>query len=57
MTWEQIAGFVRHVLTFGGGFLVANGTLSDNDMQAAVAAFVALIGVAWSWWAKRKATT
>ena len=55
MNWEMIGGFVRHLLTFGGGFLVANGTLTDPDMQTAVAALVSLAGVIWSIWAKKAA--
>lgn len=57
MTWDVVGGFVRHVLTFGGGYLVTNGTLSDADMQAGVGALVTLIGLGWSWFAKRKAST
>jgi hypothetical protein len=49
-----IAGLLRHILTFGGGFLVTNGTLTDVDLQTGVGAAVALFALAWSIWAKRK---
>jgi len=54
---DSILGFVRHVLTFGGGFLVANGAVTDADAQAIIGALVTLIGVAWSIWQKRQAAT
>lgn len=55
MTVESIMGVVRHVLTFGGGFLVAKGFLDNETLNQAVAALATLIGVGWSIFAKRKA--
>jgi hypothetical protein len=49
-----ILGFVRHLLTFGGGFLVAEGSLSQPELQEAVGALAALAGVVWSIWEKRR---
>lgn len=51
---ETVLGFVRHILTFGGGFLVANGTLGQSDMESAVGAIVTLIGIIWSALHKKK---
>jgi len=51
----MLAGVVRHILTFGGGFLVTNGTVTDSDMQAGVGAVVTLIGLAWSIFMKKTA--
>ena len=48
MNWEMVGGLVRHVLTFGGGFLVTNGTLTDGDLQAVIAGAIAMGGVLWS---------
>lgn len=49
-----ILGLIRHVLTFGGGFLVTNGALSSSDLETAIGAIVTLIGIVWSVAAKRK---
>lgn len=49
-----ILGFIRHVLTFGGGSLVAAGTVDETMMLEAVGALVTLIGVAWSVWDKKR---
>lgn len=48
LTRDAILGVVRHVLTFGGGFLVTQGTLDDATVQTAVGAIVTLVGVIWS---------
>jgi len=48
MNWEVVGGLVRHVLTFGGGFLVTNGTLTDGDLQAVIGGVIAIGGVLWS---------
>lgn len=53
MNKDVILGFVRHVLTFGGGFIVANGALSVTDLETAVGAIITLAGVAWSAYNKR----
>ena len=56
MNIEMITGFLRHLLTFGGGFLVTNGTLAQSDMDAAVGAAVTLFGLVWSLLAKSDKT-
>jgi len=55
MNWDVIGGLVRHLLTFGGGFLVTNGTMSDGDLQAVVGGVIAIGGVFWSVFTKRSA--
>lgn len=57
MNWEAIQGVVRHVLTFGGGFLVTNGAIGASDLETGVGAIVSLIGIIWSVVAKRKKPT
>lgn len=54
MNWEMIAGLARHILTFGGGFLVTNGTITGGQLELAVGALVTIGGVAWSIFAKRE---
>ncbi len=52
---ELIGGIVRHVLTLGGGVLVTNGAIDPTQAETLVGAAMAIFGVAWSVWAKRKA--
>jgi len=52
---EQALGFVRHVITFAGGFLVSRGKLSPTDVETISGIVAALAGVAWSFLAKTKA--
>ena len=55
MNWEMIQGIVRHILTFGGGFLVTNGTLGQSEVEAGVGAIITLAGIVWSVLNKKKA--
>lgn len=41
-------GVIRHVLTSGGGALVAAGYMGSGDVDAAVGAVLVLVGVVWS---------
>lgn len=50
---KVLAGIVRHVLTASGGALVANGTISDSDLQTAIGAVVTLVGIIASALSKR----
>lgn len=54
MNIDGILSFVRHILTFGGGFLVTNGTLTASDMETAVGAIITLGGIAWGVFEKRQ---
>lgn len=48
MNKDSILGFIRHLLTFGGGFLTAEGLASADELTAAISATVTLIGFVWS---------
>ena len=48
MSKEAILGFVRHIMTFGGGFVSSEGLATADEVQAAVAGLVAVIGLVWS---------
>lgn len=45
---EQILGIIRHILTFGGGWLVASGALDEVTVANGVGALVTIIGIVWS---------
>lgn len=47
-------GVLRHLLTFGGGYLVSSGSLSSGEADAVVGAVVTLAGFAWSIYEKRR---
>ena len=48
MLSPAILGVVRHVLTLGGGYLVARGTLDASSADTLVGAGVSIAGVIWS---------
>ena len=48
MNRTQILGIVRHVLTFGAGFLIAKGKLDSVGADNMIGAAMALVGGAWS---------
>lgn len=52
---ELVGGIVRHVLTIAGGALVTNGALDPSQAETLIGAAMAIFGVAWSVWAKRRA--
>lgn len=54
MNSAVIIGFLRHVLTFGGGILVSNGTITEPDLQTGVGALSTIIGILWSVYDKKK---
>ena len=54
MNKESILGIIRHMLTFGGGFMTQNGMATDDQVTTAVSAAVTLIGVIWSILSKKK---
>ena len=54
MNKEMILGIIRHALTTGGGALVANGTLGQDDVTSIVGGLIALVGVVWSIFNKKK---
>ncbi len=50
MNWNQIAGILRAVLTFAGGYFAAQGWISQDLIPGLVAAVLTIAGVAWSIW-------
>lgn len=44
---DTILSLLRHALTFGGGFLVAKGLLSDSTLGTLIPAVVTAIGAVW----------
>lgn len=53
MDKEKVLGVVRHVLTFVGGVLVANGFFDDQIAQEIIGAVMTLTGAIWSVIAKK----
>jgi hypothetical protein len=51
-----ILGIARHLLTFGAGYLVAQGILDESSAEAIVGAVLTLIGVGWSVYDKQTRT-
>ena len=47
-------GVIRHILTAGGGALVAKGVVAETEIEALVGALITIIGVVWSALAKKK---
>lgn len=44
----NIASLIRHILTAAGGFLVARGIASTEQLTEIVGALISIIGVGWS---------
>lgn len=53
--FETFKGVIRHILTFGGGFLASSGIIPESDVDVLVGAVVTLIGIVWSAIDKRSA--
>ena len=49
---EIFMGLLRHVLTFGGGYIVAQGFTTQSDWDAIAGGLATLIGLGWSIWHK-----
>ena len=45
---KQILGIIRHGLTFGGGFLVAQDWLPAELLPELIAGIMTIVGVIWS---------
>lgn len=54
MTNNPFLGVLRHLLTFGGGYLTSNGLVSASEVEAGVGALITLGGIAWSIYEKLK---
>ena len=48
MSWEQISSILRHILTFGGGFIVAKGWISAEALPGVVGAIITIGGGIWA---------
>ena len=48
MKKEQILGLVRHILTFGGGYVIAKGLISESNLNEILGSVMGLIGSIWS---------
>ena len=48
MANNKTLGIVRHLLTFGGGFVVAKGWLPESALPEIVGAVMTIIGAVWS---------
>lgn len=54
ISWERISGLIRHLLTFGGGYLLAEGWFDQATIDSLVAAAMTIIGAVWSFKAPEK---
>jgi hypothetical protein len=48
MTKDNVLALLRHLLTFGGGFVAQAGYASGDEVTAASSAVLTLIGLVWS---------
>ncbi len=55
MNKEKVLGIVRHVLTFGGGILIAKGIIDESTASEIIGGVITLVGAIWSVVAKNKA--
>ena len=44
----NIASLIRHILTAAGGFLVAKGIASAEQISEIVGALITVVGIGWS---------
>jgi hypothetical protein len=51
----NLASLLRHILTAAGGFLVAKGLASADQLAELVGAVVSIAGVGWSVYNNKKA--
>ena len=52
---EKVIGVLRHILTFGGGFIVAKGLIDESTYLELSGALLTLLGGVWSVLSKKKA--
>jgi len=50
---QQLQGILRHILTFGGGILIAKGYIDEASLQQISGAVATLLGTIWSVWIKK----
>ncbi|MBR1230194.1 hypothetical protein JQ600_35455 [Bradyrhizobium sp. AUGA SZCCT0176] len=56
MSWEQISSILRHILTFGGGFIVAKGWISAEALPGIVGGIITIGGVIWGMFNKTQSS-
>jgi hypothetical protein len=54
MNKNKILGIVRHALTFGGGWVVAQGWVDEGNITEVIGAAMTIIGAVWSYVAPEK---
>ena len=50
---QLLLSLIRHGLTAGGGYIVANGYASDTQAQTITGAVLVVIGLVWSYFNKK----
>jgi hypothetical protein len=50
----NLSSLIRHLLTAAGGFLVAKGLASPDQIGELAGAAISIVGVAWSMWNNKK---
>jgi hypothetical protein len=48
MNTASILGLIRHLLTFVGGYAVANGIADEATIEQLVGGIVTVLGIIWS---------
>jgi hypothetical protein len=51
---DSIKSVIRHGLSFGGGFLVAKGLLSADQVNELAGALITVMGIIWSIWKNKQ---
>lgn len=51
---ESIKSLIRHILSAAGGYLVAKGLVSADQMPEVVGAIITLAAAAWGIYSKQK---
>lgn len=54
MNKTMVLALIRHLMTFGGGFLVTRGVLDAGTVEAVSGAVLTLVGVGLSFWDKKQ---
>jgi uncharacterized protein YaaW (UPF0174 family) len=52
---DYVKSLIRHGLSAGGGYLVAKGLVSADQLPEVVGAVITLASLVWSIWSKKKA--
>lgn len=50
---QQYQGVLRHILTFAGGYVVAKGIITEEQLPEVIGAVITIGGLAWSWFSKK----